>query len=113
MARSMTCTAMFGGNHLDHGDLRAGRLVARPVHQVGGFQRQEPRLLDLDPRLGDLGPDRALLGERPPEGGPCPDAPAHRLQAALGQADQAHRVVNPPRPEPPLRDLEPPGPRPG
>ena len=33
-------------------------------------------------------------------------APAHRLERALGQADQPHAVVNAPRPEPALRDLE-------
>ena len=34
------------------------------------------------------------------------DPPAHRLQRALGQADQPHAVVDAPRPEPALGDLE-------
>ena len=37
----------------------------------------------------------------------CLHAPAHRLQRPLGQADQPHAVVDPPRPQPALRDLEP------
>ena len=47
---------------LDHRDLALGGLVAGLVHHVRGLQAEEPRHLDLDPRLGDaLFPD-AVLG---------------------------------------------------
>ena len=49
---------------LDHRQLAARRLVADRVHQVRRLQRQQPRLLDLHARLGDVGADGALLRQR-------------------------------------------------
>ena len=49
-----TRSAMLRHDHLDHRDLAARRLVADRVHHVGGLQRQQPRLLDLDARFGDV-----------------------------------------------------------
>ena len=51
-------------DHLDLRDLRARRLVADGVHQLRGAQRQQPRLIDLDARFGDVGADGALLRQR-------------------------------------------------
>ena len=45
--------------------------------------------------------------ERLAEGGAALQPPAHQLQRFLRRADRAHAMVDPPRPEPPLRDLEP------
>ena len=70
---------------LDHRDLGARGLVADGVHHVRRLQRQQPRLLDLHARLGDVGADRALLGERLAEGDPRLHPPAHRFERALGQ----------------------------
>ena len=95
-----------GGHHLDHGDLGTRRLVADLVHHVGGFQRQQARLLDLDARARDCIHDHALLGERLAEGGPVLGARANRLERALGDADQAHAVMDAPGAEAPLGDLE-------
>ena len=59
--RSRTRSAIARHDDLDHRDLAARLLVADRVHQVGRLHRQQPRLLDLHPRLGDVGADRALL----------------------------------------------------
>src|SRR5262249_37536011 len=40
-----------GGHHLDHGNLGPCGLVAHRVHHVGGVQRQEAGLVDLDAGL--------------------------------------------------------------
>ena len=50
--------------------------------------------------------DRALLGDRLAEGDARLDAAAHGFQRALGQADQAHAVMDAAGAEPALRDLE-------
>ena len=70
---------------LDLRDLRSRRLVADRVHQVRGVQRQQPRLIDLHARLGDVGADRALLRQRLAERDARLDARAHRLERALGR----------------------------
>ena len=88
------------------GDVRSRGLVARRVHQPRGAQGEQPRLIDLDPRFGDIGADRALLGQRPAERDPAPDARTHGLERALGHADQPHAVMDAPRTEAALRDLE-------
>ena len=54
----------LGGRDLDRRDLDPGALVAGDVHQPRGLQGQQPRLLDLDPRLGDPVADHALPGKR-------------------------------------------------
>ncbi len=91
---------------LDHGDLGARHLVADRVHHVGGLEHQEARLLDADARLGDALQRHRLLGDRLAEGDARLDAPAHRLEHALGQADGAHAVMDASRAETALRDLE-------
>ena len=52
------------------------------------------------------GADGALLGQRPAERDAGLHPRAHQLQRALGDADEAHAVVNPAGPEASLRDLE-------
>src|SRR3546814_7870467 len=57
--------------HLDHRDFLLRCLIARLVHHVGGLEAQQPRHLDIDPRLGDaLFPHRMIgdaLAERSEE----------------------------------------------
>ena len=48
----------------DHGDGGSSLLVAVDVHGVGGVQRQQARLIDLDAALGDVLSNRPLLGQR-------------------------------------------------
>src|SRR5690606_1194087 len=91
---------------LDHGDLGARRLVADAVHRLGRLQHQKPRLVDRDARFGDGGHDDALLGERLAERDAGLGPGAHRLERALGQADQPHAVMDAARAEPTLGDLE-------
>ena len=81
-------------HHLDHRNLAARGLVADRIHQVCGLQCEDPRLLDVDARLGDVRADRPLLGERLAESDPGFCAPAQRLQGALGQSNQPHAVVD-------------------
>ena len=57
-------------------------------------------------RLGDALARHALLGDRAAEGDARGGALAHQLERALGQADQAHAVVDAARSEAALRDLE-------
>ena len=95
-----------GRDHLDHRDLGPRRLVADDVHHVRGVEREQPRLVDHAARFGDaLVPDR-LFGQRLAERDARLQAVDHHLQRALGRADRAHAVVDAPRPEPALRDLE-------
>ena len=56
---------------------------------------------------GDLGLDRALVGERLAERDALLRALAHQPQRLLGHADGAHAVVDPARAEPGLREREP------
>ena len=55
---------------LDRGDLGAGVLVADGVHQPGRLQREQPRHVDLDPRLGDPVLHVRPLGDGLTEGDP-------------------------------------------
>src|SRR5215211_1922421 len=93
-----------GGDDLYLGYFRAGFFIAFPVHHVGRFQRQEPCLLYLDPRVGDPLHDHTLLGERLAERLATLDPLAHQLYSPLGYPDETHAVVDAPRPEAALRD---------
>ena len=95
------------GDHLDRGDQVFGHLVAVPVHRIGGLESQQPGHFDLAEAFGDILPDRGLIGELLAKGGAAVCAPRHDFQRALGLTDRAHAVMNPPRPEPPLRDFKP------
>jgi len=92
--------------HLDHRDLGAGDLVAHRIHAVRGVQRQQPRLLDQDARLGDSLDRHPLLGDRRAEGHPRQPGRHIRSSARSGQADLPHTVVDAPRAEPALGNLE-------
>src|SRR5689334_14550481 len=70
------------------------------------MEREQARLFDLDPRLRDVRADRALLRERSAEGDAVLHAAAHHFQRALGDADDAHTVMNAPGTKAALRDLE-------
>ena len=60
----------------------------------------------LDPRFGEVVTNLSLRRQRPAEGRPLADAPAHRFERTFGETDQAHAMVNPSGPETTLRDLE-------
>ena len=96
-----------GGGDLDRLDLGVRALVADGVHQPGGLEHQQPKLLDPHPRLGDPLADHALAGQRLAERHPLHGAPAHHLDRALGDADGAHAVVDPAGAEAGLGDREP------
>ncbi|KRB79740.1 hypothetical protein ASE00_18685 [Sphingomonas sp. Root710] len=91
---------------LDHRDLLPRRLVADPVHHVGGLHRQQPGLFDHDARLGDVFQRYRLLRQRAAEGMAQCGAAAHPFEHPLGHADQPHAMVDAARPEPPLGDVE-------
>ena len=71
-----------------------------------GLQREQARLLDVHPGLRDVVANDALLGERGAEGRARERTAHHELERALGHADGAHAVMDAPRPEPALGDLE-------
>ena len=98
----------IGRLHLDHRDFLLRGLVAGLVHHVGGLEAQQPRHLDVDPRARDPFLPDAVIGDALAEGGAGDEPPRHRFDRAFGDADRAHAMVDAPRPEPPLRDLEPP-----
>ena len=82
MQRSMTSCAICGATTLIIAMwLRACFDVA--VDLLGGVQRQQPRLLDLDPRARNLLLDDALLRERLAERR-APTRARTRARAALG-----------------------------
>ena len=95
-----------GRDDLDHRDLLLRDLVADGVHQVRRLQHQQARLLDHAARFGDPllphGLARDLGAERDAAGQPL----HHQLERALGEADEAHAVVDAAGTEPSLRDLE-------
>ena len=93
-------------HHLDCGDQVSGHLVAVLVHRVGGLERQQSGLFDLAVRARHVLADAALLGQFATEGGAVVDPAGHGLERALGLADRAHAVVDAPRAQPALGDLE-------
>ncbi len=102
----MTLSSMFGATTLIIAISACAALLPTVSIMCAAFSVKQPRLVDLDARLGDALAHDALLGQRPAEGDAALDARAHRFERALGQADQAHAVVDAARPEPALRDLE-------
>src|SRR5262249_16171261 len=95
-----------GRNDFYHRDLCSSDFVAYGIHHVSGFQSQQARLLDLHPRRGDVGSNRALFREGLSKSGARAHALAHRFQRALGQSYQPHAVMNTARTEPALSDFE-------
>ena len=105
MAQSITWQAMFGTATLIIA-ISALAAVADRVHHVRGIQRQQPRLLDHDARFRDPFQRHRLLRHRLAEGDAASGPPAHHLQRAFGQPDQAHAMMDAAGAETPLRDLE-------
>jgi hypothetical protein len=62
--------------------------------------------VDHDPRLRDALAGDTLVGNRAAEGDALGGALAHLLERELGLADQTHAMVDAPRPEAPLSNLE-------
>ena len=93
-------------DHLNGGDQIARDLVAIFVHGVGGFQREQARLLDLAPGAGDVLTDAALVREFLAEGNAAFDPLRHDLQCALRLADRAHAVMDAARTKTSLRDFK-------
>src|SRR6185503_5218836 len=80
--------------------------VADRVHHISRFQRQQPRLLDLDSRSGDVRANRSLRRDGLAECDTRTYSLAHRFERPLRQSDQSHAVMNPPWSKSSLRDLE-------
>src|SRR5215475_15169481 len=96
----------IGCDDLDHGNLGACGLVTDHVHHVGGVQRQQARLVDLDAGLCDPVARHAVVRNGPAEGAATDGALTHLLQRALCDAHQPHAMMDAAGAEPPLRDLE-------
>ena len=93
-------------NHLDHRNFLTGNLIADGVHHVCRLQRHQPCLLNLDATAGNILADGIKAGQRLAKGFTGIGALAHQFQCPLGNANGAHTVVNPARPEAALGDLE-------
>src|SRR6185503_8186363 len=91
---------------LDGRDRLLRGLVARRVHHPGRVQDEQPRLLDPDARLRDAFLRDVVLAQRLAEGDTLARTAAHQLERALRDANLAHAVVDAPRAEPSLRNLE-------
>ncbi len=76
------------------------------VDQPCGVQHVQAGLVDRDSRVGDPLAVAAEVGQRPAKCDPLGGAAAGELQRELGEADQAHAVVHPPRAEARLGDRE-------
>src|SRR5262249_35588701 len=86
-------------DHFDHRDLILRRFLPQGIYRPSRLERQQPRLLDLDRRLGDPFLDDSLLGKRLAERYAPQDSLAHELERALRRANAAHAVMYAPRPQ--------------
>src|SRR5712692_8994008 len=91
---------------LDHRDLSPRSFVADGVHHMSRFQCEQSRLLDLDPRVGNVRANRSLRGDWLTECDPRANALAQRFKRALRQPDKPHAMMNASRPQPSLSDFE-------
>jgi len=66
-------------------DFALRRLVARAIHHIRRLEAQQPRHLDIDPRIGDAFLPHALLGDRLAEGGARHQPLDHRVERFLGE----------------------------
>ncbi len=96
---------MLGDGDLDLGD-GAERLGGLLIDKPGGVQHVQARLVDGDARVGDALAVAAQVGERLAEGGALAGAAAGELQGQLGEADEAHAVVDAPGTKARLGDRE-------
>src|SRR5262249_49500314 len=97
-----------GDRELDGGDLVAGRAGSVAVDHPRGVKGLEPCTADLGVELCRPVLDHLAVGERFAVWGdhPLVGALAHHVEGATGDADPAHAVVNPPRPQTLLGDGE-------
>src|SRR4029078_9475785 len=93
--------------NLDHRDLLLRGLVTGGIHFPGRMEHEQAYLIDQDAGVGDPLLRDGLLRQCAPERNAAAGTPAHRFERALGEADETHAVMDPPRPEASLRDLEP------
>src|SRR5712691_1946909 len=91
-----------GSHHFDHGNLGTGGLVADRVHHVGGVQRQEARLIDLDAGFREPMVRHPVVRDSAAERAAADGALAHGFQGTLGDADQPHAMMDAAGAEPPL-----------
>jgi hypothetical protein len=81
------------------------RLLGRPVAD-GIIQAAEHQQAAWSISIRDCDAlEAVVVGQALAQRNPLPGAAAHELERPLGHADLAHAVVDPPRAEPPLRDL--------
>ena len=88
--------------------VQLGAIEVHPwLSRVADIDGADRCLIDLDPGSGDAGADRALFRYRFPERHTRFHPPAHRFQSALRHPDQPHAMMDPARPQTPLRDFKP------
>ena len=96
----------LGAHDLDHGNVVSGSVKTVPVHHVGSLIDEQAALLDLAARSSDFVLDTRLGIEGFAESHPLRRAFAHQFEATLGEAYEAHGVLETTRTEPSLGDLE-------
>ena len=96
----------LGAYDLDHGNVVSGSVKTVSVHHVGSLIDEQAALLDLAARTSNLVLDTRLGIEGFAESDTLRRAFAHQFEAALGEAYEAHGVLETPRAKPSLGDLE-------
>ena len=107
IASSMICSAMRGALTLIIAISAAAALLPALSIMSAALRHKQPRAVDFDPRLGDALLPHAMLGQALAERHPALQPPRHRAERFLGRADGPHAMVDAPRSQPALRDLEP------
>jgi hypothetical protein len=87
-----TCHIRY--SDFDHSDLCSRGLVANSIHHMCGLQCQQSRLLDKDARFRNPHKSHTALCDGFAERDPVLGAETHSFQCALGQADQAHAMMD-------------------
>ena len=89
-----------------HSDLATRCFVPCGIHHPCSFQYKKACLIDGAAGLGDPLPNDSLISDWLSKSDPSLGLFTHHLKSTLGHADQAHAMMNPPGPEPSLRDLK-------
>lgn len=93
--------------HLGDPDILHGPLSPGDIDPVRRSQDQQPRRINLRPRLGDVSDNRPVFLEQLSKGLSLGVGYSfeHHVQGALGRSDRSHAVVNSTRSESALDDL--------